>query len=219
MKVYKNLYRQITSTENLFEAWSIFKRDKRNRPDVEVFEKNVEYELFKLGRELRAKCYRHGPYRMFMIHDPKLRCIHKATVRDRVLHHAVFKILSPIFEPTFISTSFSCRVGKGTHKGVEYLARTLRAVSRNGTQPCYALKCDVRKFFDSIDHDILLDIFEKRVTDPDTRWLVREIIGSYEDVGFTREREREREREQKCAKKRRANRQSHEPAFRQRVYE
>ncbi len=216
MKVYKNLYGKIISTENLFEAWNIFKRDKRNRPDVEAFEKNVEYEIFKLERELRGKQYRHGPYRMFLIHDPKLRRIHKATVRDRVLHHAIFKVLNPIFEPTFIPASFSCRVGKGTHKGVEYLKRTLRTVSKNGTSPCFALKCDVRKFFDSIDHDILLSIFEKRVIDPDTRWLIREIIESYEAAGFTRERERE---SKKCAEKRSADRQSHEPAFRQYLYE
>jgi len=193
IKVYKNLYNRIISTENLFEAWNIFKRDKRNRQDVEAFEKNVEYEIFKLGRELSAKYYRHGPYRMFLIHDPKLRCIHKATVRDRVLHHAIFKVLNPIFEPTFIPASFSCRVGKGTHKGVEYLKRTLRTVSKNGMQPCYALKCDVRKFFDSIDHDILFNILEKRIVDPDTRWLMREIVESYETMDFTRERERERE--------------------------
>lgn len=190
MKFYKNLYRQITSTENLFEAWDVFKRDKRKRPDVEAFEKNVEYEIFKLGRELRAKYYRHGQYRMFLIHDPKLRRIHKATVRDRILHHAIFRVLNPIFEPTFIETSFSCRVGKGTHKGVEYLARTLRAVSKNGMRPCYALKCDIRKFFDSIDHDILLGILEKRIADPDARWLMREVIESYEATGL-RERERE----------------------------
>ena len=127
-----------------------------------------------------------------MIHDPKLRRIHKATIRDRVLHHAVFKVLNPIFESTFTPTSFSCRIGKGTHKGVEHLARTLRAVSKNGTRPCYALKCDIRKFFDSIDHDILRGLLEKRIVDPDTRWLLREIIESYLAVGL-RERERERE--------------------------
>ncbi len=201
MKVYKDLYRRIISIENLFEAWNVFKRDKRNRPDVEAFEKNVESEIFELGRELRTKYYHHGPYKMFLIHDPKLRRIHKATVRDRVLHHAVFRVLDPIFELTFIPTSFSCRVGKGTHKGVEYVERTLRAVSKNGTRPCYALKCDVRKFFDSIDHDILLGILEKRILDPDMRWLMREIVGSYKTVGFTRERERERvemHREKEC---------------------
>ena len=197
MKIYKNLYGRIISTENLFEAWSIFKRDKRNRPDVEAFEKNVEYELFKFGRELRAKYYRHGPYRMFLIHDPKLRRIHKATVRDRVLHHAISRILNSIFEPTFIPTSFSCRIGKGTHKGVEHLAQVLRVVSKNVTNSCFALKCDVRKFFDSINHDALIGILEKRIVDPDTRWLMREIIGSYETAGFTRERERVKMRREK----------------------
>ena len=191
MKIYRNIYKLIISPENLFEAWEIFKHDKRNRPDVEAFEKNVEREILKLARKLRDKSYRHGPYRGFWVRDPKLRRIHKATVLDRVLHHAIFKILNPIFEPTFIPASFSCRVGKGTHKGVEYLAHTLRAVSKNSTQPCYALKCDIRKFFDTIDHDILLRILEKRIVDPDTCWLMGEIIESY-TAGLPRERERER---------------------------
>ncbi|MBI4065823.1 hypothetical protein HY412_01350 [Candidatus Kaiserbacteria bacterium] len=194
MKIYRNLYGLISSPQNLFEAWEIFKRDKRNRPDVEAFEKNIEQEIFKLAHELRNKSYRHGPYRMFLLHDPKLRRIHKASVRDRVLHHAIFKVLNPIFEPTFIPTSFSCRVGKGTHKGVEYLAHTLRATSKNNTSQCFVLKCDVRKFFDTIDHSILLCILEKRVVDPDTRWLMREIVESFTTLDY-RERERERERE------------------------
>ncbi len=179
MKVYKDLYGSITSPENLFEAWDIFKRDKRGKPDVAAFEQNVEYELFKLARELRGKYYRHGPYRGFWIRDPKIRRIHKATVRDRVLHHAIFKILNPVFEPTFIASSFSCRIGKGTHKGVEYLKHSLRAVSANGTRPCFALKCDVRKFFDTINHAVLLGILRKKIADPEVLWLLEEVIESY----------------------------------------
>ncbi len=191
MKIYRNVYKLIISPENLFESWEIFKRDKRNRPDVEAFEKNVECEIFKLARELLDKSYRHGHYRRFWIRDPKLRRIHKATVRDRVLHHAIFKVLNPIFEPTFIPTSFSCRIDKGTHRGVEYLMQALRAVSKNNKENCFVLKCDVRKFFDTINHDILLGILEKRIVDPDARWLMREIIESY-TAGLPRERERER---------------------------
>lgn len=179
MKVYRNLYGSIISTENLFAAWDTFKRDKRNKPDVAEFGMDVERELFQLARELRDKTYRPGDYHQFWIHDPKLRRINKAIVRDRVLHHAVFKVLNPIFEPTFIAGSFSCRVGKGTHKGVSYLAKRLRTVSRNNTTPCFALKCDVRKFFDSVDHTILFDIIQKRIRDEDTLWLLRRIIDSY----------------------------------------
>ncbi len=198
MKIYEHVFDKIASPETLFRAWDEFKRGKRMKGDVLVFEKELERNIFDLYRDLKNKRYRHGQYADFYIQDPKLRHIYKASVRDRVLHHAMFAALNPIFEPTYIPYSFSCRLGKGTHKGVEVLGWILRAVSQNGTQPCYALKCDVRKFFDSIDHDILLSILEKRIIDPDTRWLIREIIESYEAAGY-RERERERERESKNA--------------------
>ncbi len=197
MKVYKNLHWSIISPDALFSAWEIFKRDKRNRIDVEEFEKNLERHIFQLHRDLESGAYRHGPYEGFWINDPTRRRIHKALVRDRVLHHALFRVLNPIFEPTFIPASFSCRVGKGTHKGFAYLTNALRAVSQNNTRPCFVLKCDVRKFFDSVDHTTLRGILEKRILDPDTRNLLREIISSY-STGFN---ERERERESKNAER------------------
>ena len=179
MKVYKDIYGLIISPENLFAAWKIFKSDKRNKSDVGKFERNLERNIFGLLRELRDKTYRHGPYSGFWINDPKRRRIHKASVRDRVLHHAIFRILNPIFEPTFIAASFSCRVGKGTHAGVRTVANMLRAESRNDTRPCFALKCDVRKFFDSVDHGILFGILSCRIADPDALALLRGIIESY----------------------------------------
>ncbi|MEX2405075.1 MAG: reverse transcriptase/maturase family protein [Candidatus Paceibacterota bacterium] len=179
MKIYKELHWLIISPSALFRAWEVFKSDKRNKPDVIEFEVNLEENIFGLYRELKNGTYRHGGYRGFWIHDPKLRRIHKATVRDRVLHHAVFSVLNPIFEPTFIPTSFSCRVGKGTHKGVEKVAEMIRAVSRNNTRPCYALKCDVRKFFDSIDHDVLLRILDSKIKDEKVMDLMREIVESF----------------------------------------
>lgn len=179
MKTYKDLYWLIISPSALFRAWQVFKSDKRNKPDVAEFEVNLEQNIFGLYRELKNGTYRHGPYKGFWIHDPKLRRIHKATVRDRVLHHAVFNVLNPIFEPTFIPTSFSCRIGKGTHKGMEKVAEMIRAVSRNNTRPCFALKCDVRKFFDSVDHDVLLQILDSRIKDGKVMDLMREIVESF----------------------------------------
>lgn len=151
------------------------------------FECNLEPELFQLQRELVTRTYRHGPYTGFYITDPKLRHIHKAAVRDRVVHHAVFKILNQFFEPTFIADSFSCRVGKGTHKGVARVQAMVRRVSKNATKPCYVLKCDIQKFFDSVDHEILLEILQQRVNDADLLWLLREIVESYR--ANSRERE------------------------------
>lgn len=143
------------------------------------FEWNLEQNIFQLSRDLQSRKYRHGTYSSFSINDPKPRNIHKATVRDRILHHAVFSALNPIFEPTFIANSFSCRIGKGTHKGVDTLARIAQAVSRNNSKPCFALKCDVEKFFASVDHCILLGIIRKRIRDKDALWLLEEIIGSF----------------------------------------
>ncbi len=182
MRTYNNIFEQIILPENLFSAWDVFKQDKRNRPDVSQFEWRLEENIFWLHRELQRKTYRHSPYEGFYVKDPKQRHIHKATVRDRILHHAVFAIVNPIFEPTFIPTSFSCRVGFGTHKGVGVLEEITRKVSRNNTRPCFVLKCDVRKFFDSVDHEILLSIIKKRIKDVDALWLLESIVRSYESA-------------------------------------
>ncbi|MFA7653449.1 MAG: reverse transcriptase/maturase family protein [Candidatus Magasanikbacteria bacterium] len=179
MKVYKKLFNEIVSLENLVMAWDEFQAGKRAKPDVQAFEFMLEENLIALRNDLISKQYVHGPYTSFYICDPKVRHIHKATVRDRILHHAVFRILNPIFETTFIPNSFSCRIDKGTHKGVTAIEQMLRQASHNYTSPCFALKCDVRKFFDSIDHAVLLSILEKRIIDPDTRWLLRQIVQSF----------------------------------------
>lgn len=179
MKVYRNIYSHIIDPETLFSAWDAFKIDKRNKRDVARFEWHLEGNIFALHRALKNKTYRHGKYEGFYIRDPKQRHIHKASVRDRVLHHAIFSVINPIFEETFIPRSFSCRIGYGTHKGVGTLERVTRRTSRNSTRDCFVLKCDVWKFFDSVDHDILLSILARRIKDDDAMWLLERIIESF----------------------------------------
>lgn len=179
MKVYKSIFDRIVSPESLFIAWEGFRKGKQSRKDVMQFEGRLEQHLFKLHRELQSGTYKHSAYSAFTICDPKQRRIHKATVHDRIAHHAVFAALNPIFEPTFIAHSFSCRKGKGTHRGIEALEKMLRQVSRNCTRSCYALKCDVHQFFASVDHAILLEILEKRIKDERLLRLLKEIIGSF----------------------------------------
>lgn len=115
MKIYRDLFEKIISPENLFLAWDEFRKGKRRRRDIQVFEYRLEENIFRLHKELRNKTYKHKPYQAFFIQDPKQRHIHKAAVVDRVLHHAIFAVLRPIFEPIFIDNSFSCRIGKGIH--------------------------------------------------------------------------------------------------------
>lgn len=179
MKIHRDLYDRMIEPTALFRAWELFRRGKRSRPDVAQFEYTLEPHIFALYRDLQSQTYGHGIYSSFFITDPKQRHIHKATVRDRVVHHAVFQILNPIFEPSFIAHSYSCRVGKGTHKGVDAIDRMSRKVSQNNTRSCFALKCDIKRFFDSIDHEVLLTILARRIKDDRVMWLMNEIIRGF----------------------------------------
>ncbi|MEA2701726.1 MAG: RNA-directed polymerase [Candidatus Parcubacteria bacterium] len=132
-----------------------------------------------LHRELVDRTYEHGGYDAFKIADPKPRDIHKATVRDRLLHHAIYRQLYPFFDRTFIADSYSCRLNKGTHKAIARFKTFAHKVSQNDTRTCYVLKCDIRKFFASIDHRVLTDILAKRIADKDALWLLARVIDSF----------------------------------------
>jgi retron-type reverse transcriptase len=180
MDITHTLFDQIISLDNLLLSWSEFKSGKRGKPDVQAFERSLEENLFNLHWELKNGSYRHQPYQSFLIFDPKLRQIHKAEVRDRVIHHAVFRILYPLLDPAFVFDSYSCRVGKGTHRAVKRLENFTKSASNNYRQPCYFLKCDVRKFFASVDHIILKELIARRITDSGTLKLVNQVIDSFQ---------------------------------------
>jgi retron-type reverse transcriptase len=132
-----------------------------------------------LHNELKEKTYRHGPYHAFGINDPKPRHIHKASVRDRLVHHAIYRKLYPFFERFFIHDSYSCRKDKGSHRAMNRFRQFARKVSRNDTGTAWVLKCDIRKFFANIDHKILMNILRKRIADEGTLWLLEQIINSF----------------------------------------
>ena len=173
------LFDQIVSLENLFEAWKKFCRGKRSKIDVMEFEYHLEDNLFAIRQSLVEESYCHDPYQPFTILDPKQRNIHKATVRDRVVHQVVVNSIEPLFERQFIYDSYSCRVNKGTHAAVKRLRVLLQQETANHTKLIYALKCDVRKFFASVDHEILISLLERRIKDRKVIRLLRGIISSF----------------------------------------
>lgn len=173
------MFKKIISLKNLLGAWQEFKRGKGKKSDVQEFYSTLEDNLFTLHTDLRDKTYQHAGYHAFKISDPKPRDIHKASVRDRLLHHAIYRILYPYFDKTFIHDSYSCRVGKGTHKALDRFRSHAQKSSHNHTRTCSVLKCDIRKFFANIDHRILLEILQKHIRDQDILWLLREVVGSF----------------------------------------
>ena len=135
--------------------------------------------ILALHRDLATKTYTHAPYQAFKIADPKPRDIHKATVRDRLLHHAVYRILYPYFDRIFIADSFSCRKEKGTHRALDRFREFARRESCNHTKTVWVLKCDIKKFFASIDQAILLRIIARHIQDEDICGLLANIVGSF----------------------------------------
>lgn len=173
-------YSHFISIENLFQAWPEFRKGKKKRKDLQIFERYLEDNLFSLQQSLQNKTYRHGSYQAFFVHDPKKRHIHKASVADRVVHNLLYKYLHDTFDKTFIYDSYSCRVEKGTHKGVGRLENFARKSSKNYTRPCWALKCDIKKFFASVDHKILLKLLKRKIINTNIRWLLSEVLHSFQ---------------------------------------
>ncbi len=174
-----NIYTSLISIENLFQAWEEFKCGKRGKRDVQILERHLEDNIFDLHRKLKNKTYKHSTYKDFYVNDPKRRHIHKSTALDRVLHHLLYRHLYEIFDKKFIYDSYSCRKGKGTHRAVKRLEKLARIVSLNYTRDCWALKLDIKKFFDSIDHNFLKDLVHKNIKDKNTIRLIDEVIDSF----------------------------------------
>ncbi len=176
-------YDDIISVDNLLGAWNGFLKGKRGKQDVQEFQYRLSDNILALHTDLKNRTYVHGGYEAFKINDPKPRDIHKATVRDRVVHHSVYRILYPFFDRTFISDSYSCRREKGAHRAMNRFRTFARKVSKNDTRTCWVLKCDIRKFFASVDQSILLTILQKYLSDERTLSLLQNIIESFQSTG------------------------------------
>ena len=172
-------FEDIVSIDNLLEAWKEFIRGKRNKKDIQEFSLRLMDNIIMLHQNLANGIYSHGGYQAFNISDPKSRNIHKASVRDRLLHHAIYRILYPFFDKTFISDSYSCRLEKGTHKALNRFWSFAYKASQNNTKTCWILKCDIKKFFANIDHKVLLGILDLYISDKQIVWLLKEIIESF----------------------------------------
>ncbi|MDP6340116.1 MAG: reverse transcriptase domain-containing protein [Candidatus Marinimicrobia bacterium] len=169
MKRVNHLYKEICTFENLFEASRKARLGKRLQVNVANHEYHLEKELFQLQQELKTKTYQPGPYKEFYIVEPKKRMISAAPYRDRVVHHALCNIIEPIFDKTFIYDSYANRKEKGTHRAI------LRYQHFSRKYP-FVLKCDVKKYFPSIDHTILKSMIRRKIKCKETLWLIDLIL-------------------------------------------
>lgn len=186
MKTYKNLYKKLYSKENLVLAFTKAKKGKSKKDYVINFESSLIKNINQLQDDLIKNKYYPSRLSKFIIRDPKTRTIHSSIFRDRIVHHAIINIIQPIYEKIFIYDSFASRRGKGTHKAVERFEYFSNKVSSNGRKiknpfnnnsiRGYVFKADIKHYFDTIDHKILINILQKRIKDKNFINLIRIII-------------------------------------------
>jgi len=169
MKTYKHLFENIVAFDNLLLAAKKAQKGKRFKTGTARFNINLEREILQIRRELIDGTYIPGAYTEFFIYEPKKRMISAAPYRDRVVHHALCNVIEPIFDRRFIFDLYSNRKGKGTHRAV---LRYQNFARKNK----YVLKCDIRKFFPSIDHEILKEEIRRKIADTDALRLIDTII-------------------------------------------
>lgn len=184
-KTFGNLWQGVIDYSNLHKAYLKARKSKRYSSDIVKFTFGLEENLIDIQNRLIWKQYEIDAYREFYVCDPKKRLIHAPSFRDRVVHHALVTIIEPLFEKKFIADSFACRRGKGTHRAV---CRALDFARKAEVDFCdaYVLKCDVSKYFPSVNHRTLKEVIRRTIRDKEVLWLIDKIIerGNGSDCGL-----------------------------------
>jgi RNA-directed DNA polymerase len=178
--IHKN-FDELFNFDNLLNAWRFFRRGKTGKADVQSFERHLEDNLFDLYEELRIGGYKHRAYKFFQTFDSKKRDIHVAEIRDRIIHRLIYDYLVEIYEPIFISDSYSSRIDKGSHNAVKSFRYFAKLVQTGNSKQCFVLKCDIKKYFQNINSEILLNLLKKQITDEKILKIADEIIKSFSD--------------------------------------
>ena len=156
-----NLFEVIFSKENLYQAYIDARKGKRKKQACFNFEISLGSNLESLYSEIHSGNYQPRPYKKFTVYEPKERIIYAPAFRDTVVQHAIYRVVYPIFDKTFIDQSFACRKGKGTHSCSQQTQKYMRTCGDDE----YTLTLDIRKFFYSIDRDVLRKLVEKKIKD------------------------------------------------------
>ncbi|MBI2668830.1 hypothetical protein HYX14_03225 [Candidatus Woesearchaeota archaeon] len=174
-----DLYSQLCSYQNLYLAYQRARKGKTQKQYVLDFEQDTVGNMLELQSELLFHAYKPRPLQEFILRDPKTRKINRSAFRDRIVHHALYDLIEPIFEKHFIFDSYANRIGKGAFKAIDRFYDFHLKISHNNNHSVYVLKADVRKYFEYVDHDILLSIVSRRISDQRVIWLIKTILSNY----------------------------------------
>lgn len=171
-KKYKQLYQDIYSFGNLWLASRKARRGKRLKEAAAEFEYDLENRLLEIQTTLRNENYAFGDYTFFTVQEPQERCIAAAPYADRVVHHALCNLIEPVLDRAMIYDSYACRIGKGSHRALKRAQSFLRANA-------WVLKLDIKKYFFTIDHELLLRDLRRKISDHRVMALIQQILATY----------------------------------------
>jgi len=177
-KTYKNLYSQIYDRDNLVFALLKARKGKTKKDYILEFEANLINNLLKLQKELKDKIYKPKPLVTFILRDPKTRVISKSDFRDRIVHHALVRIIEPIFDKTFIYDSCANRIGKGNLFALKRFELFKRKVTKNNNKIAFCLKSDIKHYFQEVNHSILISIISRKIEDKKIIGLIKKILSN-----------------------------------------
>jgi len=172
------LWDGLVDFENVYRGYLAAAKGKRYRNEVLSFKKSLEENLFSIIKDLKENTYKPLPLRQFWIIDPKRRLISAPAFRDRVVHHSLIRIIEPVFEKRFVKESFACRVGFGTHAAMKHVHHCTK-LARREWGGYYVLKCDITKFFPSVNHEVLKKAIRRSISDRRVLRLIDIIIDSH----------------------------------------
>ncbi len=175
MKRHGNLYEKIYDIHNIYLADDIASKGKAKQKSVICHRLNKEMNLFNIQNMLIDKTFQTSEYKVFKVYEPKSREVYRLPYYpDRIVHHAIMNVLEPIFVKSFTTDTYSCIKGMGLHKASRRLTNALK----NESATKYCLKLDIKKFYPSVDHDILKTLLRRKFKDNDLLWLLDSIIDS-----------------------------------------
>lgn len=190
MRTYDKLFIELCSLDNLLLAFKKAKKGKSKKWYVKEFESNLDNKLTNLKSELETQVYKPNPLKRFVVRDPKTRVIHASAFRDRIVYHAICNMIEPIFEKIFIHDTYANRKGKGTHAALKRFEKFKQEVTRNGEilygandnnmVVGYALKADIKHYFDTVDLEILMRIIGKKIKDEKVLQLIKTVLDNHD---------------------------------------
>ena len=174
-------YDDIVDIDKIREMYHIIRTNTKNRGKLHKFELFYSSNIISILEALRNKCYKHSKYNVFLVHEPKYRIIMSEIMSDKVVNHLISKyILAPGIIPHLIPQNVATREGKGTKEGIRYLKMYINKLKLNYDK-VYVLKCDIKKYFYSIDHELVLEKCKRFIDDPEVFQLVLNVVKSTDE--------------------------------------